>query len=41
MAALGVTDPRTWSGKDWIADLVPHLVYGIVTKNTIDAFDRP
>lgn len=41
MTALGVTDPRTWSGKDWVADLVPHLVYGIVVKNTIDAFDHP
>ncbi|WP_198597760.1 hypothetical protein [Blastococcus atacamensis] len=41
MTALGVTDPRTWSAKDWISDLVPHLVYGIVVKNTIDAFDRP
>jgi hypothetical protein len=41
MTALGVTDPRTWSGKDWLADLVPHLVYGVVVKNTIDAFDRP
>jgi hypothetical protein len=41
MTALGVTDPRTWSAKDWITDLVPHLVYGLVVKNTIDAFDRP
>ena len=41
MAALGVTDPRTWSAEDWVSDLVPHLVYGIVTKFTIDAFDRP
>ncbi|RBY97036.1 hypothetical protein DQ237_05410 [Blastococcus sp. TF02-8] len=41
MTALGVTDPRTWSGTDWISDLVPHLVYGLVVKNTIDAFDRP
>lgn len=41
MTALGVTDPRTWSGKDWLADLVPHLAYGVVVKNVIDAFDRP
>ncbi|TFV67344.1 UNVERIFIED_ORG: hypothetical protein E4P37_04025 [Bacillus sp. AZ43] len=40
MAALGVTDPRTWSTKDWISDVVPHLAYGVVVKNTIDAFDR-
>ncbi|MDT0274636.1 hypothetical protein [Blastococcus goldschmidtiae] len=41
MAALGVTDPRTWSAKDWLSDVVPHLAYGVVVKNTIDAFDRP
>ncbi len=40
MAALGITDPRTWSAKSWITDLVPHLVYGVVVRNTIDAFDR-
>jgi hypothetical protein len=32
--------PRTWPAKNWISDLVPHLVYGVVPKNTIDAFDR-
>jgi hypothetical protein len=32
MAALGVTDPRTWSASSWIADLVPHLAYGFVTS---------
>ena len=41
MTALGITDPRTWSAKDWISDIVPHLAYGVVVKNTIDAFDRP
>ncbi|WP_029429963.1 hypothetical protein [Blastococcus sp. URHD0036] len=25
---LGVGDPRTWSGADWAADVVPHLAYG-------------
>jgi uncharacterized membrane protein len=28
-AALGVTDPRTWSPADWVADAVPHLGYGL------------
>ena len=41
MTALGVTDPRTWSTTDWVSDLVPHLVYGVVVKTTMDAFDRP
>ncbi|HEU0090066.1 MAG TPA: hypothetical protein VFQ77_20845 [Pseudonocardiaceae bacterium] len=31
MVLLGVTDPRSWSGSDWLADLVPHGVYGLVT----------
>lgn len=29
MTALGITDPRTWPAKDWAADVVPHLGYGI------------
>src|SRR3954447_21332479 len=41
MTVLGVTDPRTWSVTDWISDLVPHAVYGVVLKTTMDAFDRP
>jgi hypothetical protein len=40
MTVLGVTDPRTWSATDWASDLVPHLVYGLVVKTTMDAFDR-
>jgi|SRR3954447_9865480 hypothetical protein len=31
MAALGVTDPRTWPAGSWLSDLVPHLAYGLVT----------
>lgn len=34
---LGVTDPGSWSGSDWLADVVPHLVYGLVTAATFDA----
>jgi hypothetical protein len=40
MAALKVTDPRTWSGTDWLSDVVPHLVYGAVTYATLRALDR-
>lgn len=39
MTALGITDPRTWSAQDWAADVVPHLVYGLVTAATLDALD--
>lgn len=31
MAALDVTDPRSWSGQDWLSDVLPHLAYGAVT----------
>jgi hypothetical protein len=31
MTLLGVTDPRSWSTMDWVADVVPHLAYGLVT----------
>jgi hypothetical protein len=31
MAALGITDPRTWPAESWLSDLAPHLTYGFVT----------
>jgi hypothetical protein len=31
MTVLGVTDPRSWTAKEWLSDLVPHLAYGAVT----------
>lgn len=37
MARLGVTDPRRWSRADWVADAVPHLVYGVTTHATLVA----
>src|SRR4051812_47497406 len=40
MTALKVTDPRAWSAPDWASDIVPHVVYGLVLKTTMDAFDR-
>ncbi len=38
---VGVTDPRQWSAKDWIADIVPHLLYGLVTAAVFDDEDSP
>src|SRR4051812_37429218 len=32
MTVLGITDPRSWSATDWLSDVVPHVVYGIVLK---------
>jgi hypothetical protein len=39
MTALGITDPRQWSRADWLADLVPHLAYGVVAATTLRALD--
>lgn len=39
-ATLGVTDPTTWGASGWAADIIPHLVYGLVTAFTYDLFDR-
>ncbi|GIJ76473.1 hypothetical protein SAMN05443287_10211 [Micromonospora phaseoli] len=34
LALLGVADPRTWRRIDWVADLVPHLAYGLTAAAT-------
>jgi hypothetical protein len=39
MAALKVSDPRTWSATDWVSDVLPHLVYGAVTYATLRALN--
>lgn len=31
VTTLGVSDPRTWGTSGWLADIGPHLVYGLVT----------
>ena len=33
-AMTGVSDPTTWTDADWISDLVPHMIYGLVTVAT-------
>jgi len=37
---LGVTDPRTWAAPDWVADVVPHVVYGAVTAWVLLGLDQ-
>jgi hypothetical protein len=39
MTVLGVTDPRTWAAKDWVADVVPHTAYAVAAAATLAAFD--
>jgi hypothetical protein len=34
----GVSDPSTWAPEDWAADLIPHLIYGLVTAVAYDSF---
>jgi hypothetical protein len=38
--ALGVTDPRSWPPSSWVADILPHLAYGVVTVFTYDWLDE-
>jgi len=40
MTVLGVTDPRTWAATDWVADVVPHVVYGAVTAWVLQGLDQ-
>lgn len=30
-AFSGASDPREWSAADWVSDLIPHVIYGLVT----------
>ena len=39
IAASGASDPKTWSGADWAADAIPHLVYGLALALSFDALD--
>ena len=39
-ARLGLTDPQNWSSADWLADIVPHMTYGVVTAATFDAIKK-
>lgn len=40
LAQSGVSDPRDWETTDWIADIVPHLIYGLVTAVAFESFYR-
>ena len=41
VAALGVSDPRTWGAADWVADAVPHLAYGAAVQGVLAAVPVP
>lgn len=37
IALTGVSNPATWSSTDWLSDIIPHLVYGLVTVAVYEA----
>ena len=37
MTVLQVTDPRSWSAADWLADVVPHLAYAAAASAVLGA----
>ncbi len=39
-AATGASDPKTWTVTDWMSDLVPHIIYGLVTVATYETIAR-
>jgi hypothetical protein len=36
-ALSGASNPAEWSTVDWVADLIPHIIYGLVT---VAAFEK-
>jgi hypothetical protein len=40
MTVLGVTDPRAWPVSSWVADIVPHLAYAVVTAAVLLELDQ-
>jgi hypothetical protein len=36
-AKAGATDPKTWGAQGWIADIVPHALYGLALALAYDA----
>ncbi len=37
---LRVSDPKTWGFSGWFADIIPHLVYGMVTVLTYETLSK-
>ncbi len=40
LVALKVSDPKTWGVSGWAADLIPHIIYGLVTVATFEALSN-
>ncbi|MGI8928069.1 MAG: hypothetical protein ACR2H0_01195 [Candidatus Limnocylindrales bacterium] len=39
-AKLGLTDPQTWSRDDWMADVLPHMAFGVVAAVAFEAIKK-
>lgn len=39
-ALSGASDPREWSAADWVSDLIPHVIYGLVTVAAYEKIAR-
>ncbi|MBV8695333.1 MAG: hypothetical protein JO125_02415 [Chloroflexi bacterium] len=37
---LGVSNPTKWGVSDWASDLIPHLIYGVVTVAAYNTFAK-
>jgi len=37
LVAARASNPKTWGVSGWLADLIPHLIYGFVTVVTYEA----
>jgi molybdopterin-binding protein len=35
----GATDPKTWGASGWVADIVPHAIFGLAVALTFDVLD--
>ncbi|MET8331764.1 hypothetical protein [Streptomyces sp. NPDC005181] len=36
---LGITDPRTWATSDWVSDIIPHVLYAVVTVRVLEKLE--
>jgi hypothetical protein len=36
----GATDPKTWGPSGWLADAIPHALFGLTLALTFDALDE-
>ncbi|GAA4566745.1 hypothetical protein GCM10023176_17510 [Micromonospora coerulea] len=41
ITALRISDPRTWRAQDWLADVIPHLAYGMAAVATWNRLRPP